>query len=372
MILAGNKAWNSRPYLNWNDNVNINHNINIYIQLYQLYFVIINTLKGLNMSTLNDVAKIAKVSPITISRVINTPEIVKEKTRIRVLKAMEEVHYTPNPAAKALISKKTGIIDVYIPESIDLSNPFVIHFVGGISEALSKHMYSFMILRNRNCEHKCDGYIVTGLQRDEITEMYQYAKDRKRPIVLFGHTDIDDIDCIDVDNKAGIREITNYVLDKGHKNIRMINVNENKNYIDDRYEGYCLALKDHNIESNNEMILSVNSVEGGYLATQKILKDRSITAIICATDDLAIGAIKAVSDAGLRVPEDVTITGFDGLGHHLLSRPLISTVEQPIYEIGEMLADVLVKKINGNTQRTYQFIPPKLLVQESIVECYKI
>lgn len=324
------------------------------------------------MSTINDVARIAKVSAITISRVINTPEIVKEKTRNRVLKAMEEVQYTPNPAAKALVSKRIGIIDVYIPESIDLSNPFVMHFIGGISEALSKQMYSFMILRNRDLEHKCDGYIVTGLLRAEINEMYQYAKERKRPIALFGHTDTSDIDCIDVDNVEGTREITNYVLDKGHRNLRMIDVNEDKIYTDDRYEGYCLALKDHNIPGNREMILAVNNVEGGYSATQEILKDRSITAIICATDDIAIGAIRAVSDAGLRVPEDVTITGFDGLGHHLLSKPLISTVHQPVYEIGKMLADILVKKINGNTQRVNQYIKPELLIQDSIAECYNI
>lgn len=324
------------------------------------------------MSTLNDVARIAKVSAITVSRVINNPEVVKEKTRNRILKAMEEVHYTPNPAARSLVSKRIGIIDVYIPESIDMSNPFVIHLIGGISDTLSKELYSFMILRNRKLEHKCDGYIVTGLLRDEIYEFSQYAKERDRPIALFGHTDIDDIDYIDVDNVAGVREITNYVLDCGHTNIRMLSVNEDKNYLDDRYEGYCLALKDHNIQINKEPILVANNVEGGYSAAQKILEDRSITAIICATDELAIGAIQAVTDLGLRVPEDVSITGYDGLGHHMLSKPLISTVEQPVFQIGQMLAEVLVKRITGNTQIRNQYVKPKLLIQDSIAECYKI
>ncbi|MFA9381790.1 MAG: LacI family DNA-binding transcriptional regulator, partial [Acetanaerobacterium sp.] len=97
------------------------------------------------MATLKDVATAAKVSPITVSRVINTPELVKQGTRQRVQKIMAAMQYVPNVAAKNLVSKRSGIIDVFVPESIDLSNPFVMHFIAGISQVLSEHMYSFLI-----------------------------------------------------------------------------------------------------------------------------------------------------------------------------------------------------------------------------------
>ena len=112
------------------------------------------------MSTLKDVARKAQVSPITVSRVINTPEKVKAETCERVLSSLQ---YIPNVAAKNLVAKRSGIIDVFVPESIDLSNPFVMHFIAGISNVLSRRMYSFLILRDRSREHFCDGYIVTGL-----------------------------------------------------------------------------------------------------------------------------------------------------------------------------------------------------------------
>ena len=115
------------------------------------------------MSTLKDVAQRAGVSSITVSRVINTPELVKEKTKDKVMLAMAELKYVPNAAAKSLAVNRTGLIDVFIPSDIDLNNPFVMHFIAGISNALSKRMYPFLILRDKKKEHLCDGYIVTGL-----------------------------------------------------------------------------------------------------------------------------------------------------------------------------------------------------------------
>ena len=131
--------------------------------------------EGEYMSTLKDVAQRAGVSSITVSRVINTPELVKEKTKDKVMLAMAELKYVPNAAAKNLAVNRTGLIDVFIPAGIDLSNPFVMHFIAGISNVLSKRVYPFLILRDKKTEHLCDGYIITGLLRDEINDFYSYA-----------------------------------------------------------------------------------------------------------------------------------------------------------------------------------------------------
>lgn len=319
------------------------------------------------MSTLNDVAREAKVSTITVSRVINDPEKVKPATRERVQRAIDKTNYVQNPVAKALVSKRVGIIDVYVPESIDLSNPFIMHLLVGISEELSKQWYSFLIIRDREHEHRCDGYIVTGLLKDEIHEMYQYALERKRPIALFGHTDNEKIDSIDVDNIEGMRMITEYVLQKGHKNLVMINVKEEKDYTLDRYEGYRRALEETDNPSSENVLYAENSVQGGYEATLRVLQvKKKTTAIICASDIIAIGAIRAVSELGLKVPQDISITGYDGLGQHLLTTPSVTTVYQPVSEIGRLLAQALLMRIRGEESGVKQLLVPTLVLEHSV------
>lgn len=249
------------------------------------------------MSTLKDVAQRAGVSSITVSRVINTPELVKEKTKDKVMLAMAELKYVPNAAAKSLAVNRTGLIDVFIPSDIDLNNPFVMHFIAGISNALSKQMYPFLILRDKKKEHLCDGYIVTGLLRDEINEFYAYASERDRPVVLFGHTNLPKVSCIDVDNFAGAENITEYLIRQGHRKIVMINVDENKDYTEDRYNGYCSALEKHKLAPPpNAYLRAVNNVQGGHDAALHLMETTDCTAIFCATDTMAIGVCQAIME----------------------------------------------------------------------------
>lgn len=319
------------------------------------------------MSTLKDLSKETGYTVMTISRVINSPDKVKPKTREKIVAAMEKLKYSPNPVAKALVEKRSGIIDVYVPYSIDLSNPFVMHLVTGISESLSRYMYSFHIRRDRALEHTCDGYIVTGLLRNELHEMYEYANERGRPLVLFGHTELPDINCIDVDNIAGAKEATFLLLKHGHKRIAMINVDEQKDYTIDRFVGYREALEaDGEAVDESIVIYATNSVQGGYIAAQKLLRDKTFSALFCATDTIALGAIRALTEAGIKVPDDISVVGFDGLGHHLLTYPHITTVQQPVFEIGKMLADTLVNRISGKSAPVKLLIKPDILIQDSV------
>lgn len=320
------------------------------------------------MATLRDVANEANVSLITVSRVINDPEKVKPKTRQRIEAAMKKFNYTPNPVAKALVYKRIGVVDVYVPHNIDLSNPFVMHFIAGISEALSAHMYSFMIRRDRDTEHLSDGYIVTGLMKNEIYEMYGYAKERNRPIVLFGHTDIPDVSCIDVDNIAGARDITEYLLKAGHRNVAMINVDEDKDYTVDRLAGFRNAVSGYGVDAADCPVLyALNNAQGGYCVAQALIESNpEMTAVFCATDTLALGAVRAFTEAGKRVPEDISVVGFDGLGHHLLTNPRITTVQQPVFEVGKMLADTLIGRIQGKSETIKTLIKPQLIIEESV------
>lgn len=323
------------------------------------------------MATLKEVAQKAQVSPITVSRVINTPEKVKPETCERVRRVMSSLQYIPNVAAKNLVAKRSGIIDVFVPENIDLSNPFVMHFIAGISNVLSKRMYSFLILRNRSREHFCDGYIVTGLLKNEILEFHEYAAQRSRPIALFGHTELQDVDCIDVDNVNGAKNIVDRLIGAGHRRIAMINVLENKDYTAERCAGYKTALRDAGIPVDERLIVQAeNSAEGGCTAAGRLLSTTDCTAIFCATDTMAIGVCKAAAEKGLRVPQDLSLVGFDGLGHHLLCTPNVTTVRQPVYEIGERLAKTLLDRLDGNDQRVCELVVPEMVEGRSVETLY--
>lgn len=318
------------------------------------------------MATLKEVADLAGVAPMTVSRVINNPDLVKEKTRIKVEAAMKELRYTPNIAAKSLATNRCGVIDVFIPESIDLSNPFVMHFIAGISSVLSEHYYSFLILRNRNREHQCDGYIVTGLLKNEIQEFAQFAKERNRPVVLFGHTDIQEVDCLDVDNIAGAKVAVSHLIQQGHRKIAMVNVLEDKDYTVDRLEGYKQALQESGIDFDPNLVLyTPNHVDGGEAAVEELLKQDNVTAVFCATDTIAIGVASKLRNMGYSIPGDISLVGFDGLGHQLLANPTITTIKQPVYELGAMLANTLLDRLNGRKERVNRMVSPALMIGQS-------
>lgn len=322
------------------------------------------------MATLKEVAALAGVAPMTVSRVINNPDAVKEKTRVRVEAAMQELKYSPNMAAKSLASNRCGVVDVFIPDSIDLSNPFVMHFIAGVSKVLSEHYYSFLILRNRKREHPCDGYIVTGLLKNEIEDFARYAQERGRPVVLFGHTQIPDVDCIDVDNIAGAKCAVEHLVCQGHRKIAMINVLEDKDYTVDRLEGYRNALEENGIPFDPNLVLyTPNSVDGGELAAEALIQKEKVTAVFCATDTIAIGVASKLKNLGYAIPEDISLIGFDGLGHQLLANPQITTIQQPVYELGMMLAATVLERLDGKKEKTTYMVAPKLLAGHSDGRC---
>jgi LacI family transcriptional regulator len=147
----------------------------------------------------------------------------------------------------------------------------------------------------------------------------------------------------------------------------MINVAEDKDYTLDRYTGYRNALEDAGLPVKPPLVLRAeNSINGGYTAAKKLLKIKGLTAIFCASDVLALGAISGITDAGLTVPGSISIVGYDGLGIDLLSEPHITTIRQPVIEIGRVLANTIVDRICGKTGRTTGLIKPSLLPGKTV------
>ena len=321
------------------------------------------------MATIKEVAREAGVSVMTVSRVINNPDVVSKCKVESVYEAMKKLKYLPNQAAKSLVSNKTGVVKVLIPNTIELNHPFSMNFIAGISESLSKHLYSFSLIRTTQITQKCDGLIVMGVNSKEELDIIQ---NMDIPVVLFGNYDIDNIDSVDADNHYGAYLMTEYLISQGHKNIGMIVINDEKKFCYDRLNGYMKALKDNNISVSSNLIKYAQNTEGdGYRAAMELISTEKLSAIFCSSDELALGVMRATKFFNKNVPHDISIAGFDGLGIHLLTEPKITTIRQPVYNIGIRLGDILLDKImNPSASVTHEFLKPELLIEQSVTKNY--
>lgn len=316
------------------------------------------------MSTMKDVAKSAGVSLITVSRVINSPEIVSEDTRLKVEKAMEELDFLPNFAAKALAQNNTRTIHLYIPKYIGISEPFFMHLIAGVSEELSNANYLFLVRRDMEFNHRCDGAIITSL---DLSEENVFTSKLKIPFVLFGKTDLN-IDCVDVDNMKGSSMMMEHIIANGHKKIGFIMIKTNQRYAHERLEGYKQVLKKHNIIYDESLVkYSENTEQDSYQKAYELMDKEKPTALFCCNDLLAIGAFRAAEKLKLKIPRDISITGFDGLIFDLIPKVPLTTVRQPVYETGRFLAARLLERLR-NPEMPYEKISivPELKIRKSV------
>lgn len=316
------------------------------------------------MATMKDVALATGVSLITVSRVINSPELVAEKTRRKVELSMSELGFVPNHAARALAQNNTRTVHLYVPRFMGISEPFMMNLIAGVSEELSKSYYLFLIRRDLEFYQRCDGVIVMGLARNEENI---FADKLAAPFVLFGKTDMD-YDCIDIDNQKGAVMLTDYIISRGHKKIGFLMLNINQRYAFERLDGYKSALEKSNIPFNkNHIKYVVNSEQDAYQKAYELFRDEKVTALFCCNDLLAIGAFRAAEELGLRIPDDVSVAGFDGLTFDLIPKVPLTTVKQPVYEAGKALAERMLKRLkNPQLPPEKVSIDPELIIRDSV------
>ena len=316
------------------------------------------------MISMKDVANLAGVSMITVSRVINSPELVKPSTREKVEKAIKDLNFRPNPAAKALAEKSTRAIHLYIPEYNSISEPFIMQLIAGVSEELSNAYYLLLIRRALEFNQKCDGVIVMGLQLNEeanIKEKFDV------PIILFGKSD-EDIDCIDVDNTKGAYKMIEYMIKLGHKRIGYLLLKTDQKYSIDRLEGYKKALKDNGIEYDEKLVKYIDSMEkDSYKRSLELIEEEKPTALFCFNDFVANATFRAATKLGLRVPEDISIAGYDGLGFDRVAEKPITTMQQPVYRIGKMLVARLLERLKNQDMPCEKIlIEPDLILRNTV------
>ncbi|MDI6619289.1 MAG: LacI family DNA-binding transcriptional regulator [Clostridiales bacterium] len=312
------------------------------------------------MANIDDVAKLANVSIATVSRVFNNSPYVSEKAKANVLKAAKDLGYEPSILARSLAMKKTNTIGLIVP---DISNPYYGGVVRGIEDVCNLYKYNIILCNTDNSKDKEIQYINMLKSRwvDGIIfhssylsdEVYKIFVDSRIPFVLAGRGTKYDVPYVVIDNKKAAYDATEYLISMGHKNIGIIHgpLEGMRETVDsvDRLMGYKEAMKKNGLEICDELIREANfKAKSGYDATLEMLKSGILPdAVFAISDIMAMGAINAIFDFGLKCPEDVSVIGFDNIDISEITRPSLTTVAQPMYDTGATAAKMLIKII-GN------------------------
>jgi LacI family transcriptional regulator len=331
-------------------------------------------------STQADVAHLANVSQAMVSYVVNnnTTISIPDETRQRILDAMDKLGYVPNIMARRLRSSKTLTIASIIP---DITNPFYPSFQRGIQDIVDKNGYDLIMYNTDGSEEKEHRYVQSLLQGrvDGLIGVFFHLSARDLFPLLeqnmyvvrfeasFRKAGPRPIDNLYVDNIAAAKDMVNYLIRKGHNDIGMLISSDGPAQC--RALGYKAALKQHGLLLNSEWIQEGDFNEiGGYQTMCDLLAQKECpSAIFAANDLMAMGAMAAIRDAGLSVPNDIAVVGFDDIPSAKLVFPALTTIDQPQRQMGRRAAEMLFERLNGTAPdegRTEQ-MPYKLVLRES-------
>lgn len=330
------------------------------------------------MPTLEDVARLAGVSTATVSKVLSNTPYFTEETRVKVMQAVEEIGYVPNLAARALSSGKTHIIAVvfpYVYEAI-FSDPNIMHTLEGIEAECTQRGYNILLstpkLTTKGPEIHYQQLIMSGYL-DGILAIDSYplasstkpALDRGIPVVVIGYEQSEY--SIHHDDRAGGYQIMQHLLDLGHTRIGIIDVPNDANYgVYYRTAGSREAAEAANLDCDRLPRLhgdwSIRS--GADCAAQLLTQYPTLTALLCYNDRMAMGAIQKAREMGYRVPEDLTVTGYDDIPTAATFYPPLTTINQRSLEQGRLGAQMLFEVLSGEHPNPID-LPPQLLIRHS-------
>jgi len=331
------------------------------------------------MTTIKKVAEHAQVSTATVSHVINETRFVSDETKTRVLKAMEELNYIPNPAAQSLRSQKTKTIGLLIPILEDeSSNIFFMRVARGIEHVIRQSGYHIMLGN-------------TNESLDYEIEQIKYFKSRQVDGLIIAPSagnheniaELIDVDCpvVFIDRKPdgikgdfvlnngfqGSYDAVKTLIDKGHQKIGLLSGLLNLSPAQERLAGYRKAMTDHGILLDEKLILiGESSFDSGYTMMKKLMEQSDVTALFIASNAIAMGAIGYIQDKNIKVPEKLAIIGFDNYDWGAVSNPPLSVINQSAYELGIKAAEVLLKKLRKPSNRFKEYrLPTQMVIRKS-------
>lgn len=328
--------------------------------------------------TIKDIARMAGVSIATVSRVINNSKPVNEDVRQRVLEAMEQTKFRPNAIARNLIKNQSFLLGVMLPE---VKNTVMDSLIDGINHISRLHGYNVVIVLtggtlenelhyyNLFREMRVDGIVVATTQiQDELLELIGVAQ---IPCIMVGRDSRPkSIPSVHVDNFSAAYEAATYLIRQGHRQIGMLRVaNGDTAAGKHRFEGFRKALDEAHLPLREEWIIEGGvSVEEGAASMQKICETGVLpTAVFCATDRMAIGAINYLTESNIKVPEDISVFGFDDIDMASIVRPKLSTVSYSATEIGLTAGRNLINLVKGQGIYTMNFVVThQLKIRDSV------
>ena len=332
------------------------------------------------MARIIDIAKKANVSPGTVSKILKGSYVGSSETKDRVLKIAKELGYKPNLLASSLRSKKSKIIALIVPEITILFFP---ELSRGVEDEARENDYNVILCSSNNdpvLEAKyleslerrwVDGIIFCRITGDTFREKIPSLLANKTKMVFIDRVPSESnlpIARVEINNEKEAYKATEFLIRLGHRDIACITGPLNTRIAQQRLEGYKKALRDNNLPVREEFIVEGTFKLDSGFRSANILLDRNIpfTAIFACNDIMAIGAIKALRKRKLRIPEDISIVGFDGIPLSEYIEPSLTTIAQPIYEMGRTAAKLLLEGIKSGVEpKDHIILEAKLEIRES-------
>lgn len=330
--------------------------------------------------TLKDIARETGYSITTVSRALNDYDDVNPTTRSVIRETAARLGYHPNVTAQHLQRRRTDTLGFIIPTAGPrFSDPFFIECLTGIGNEAATHGYDLLVstrspgpdeihaYRRLVAGKRVDGLIIVRTRRQD--SRVTYLLKQGFPFVAFGRTETDgEFPFVDEDGRAGIAQVTQHLLDQGHRRIAFIAADQHLMFARDRLMGYIETMQKNGVLVDDNLITEGDlSKQSGWRAAGRLLEMPEPPSAVVATNDLmALGAMAAAQARGLVVGRDIAVTGFDDIPLAEHSHPPLTTVRQPIYEIGTMVCDMLVRTLQGETlDEQHVLLEPTLIVRAS-------
>lgn len=326
--------------------------------------------------TIRDVAREAGVSVATVSRAFNNSGPVKDATRQRIRTVAQRINFLPNSTARSLSTRRTHTIGVLLP---DVYGEFFSEVIRGIDQTVQRHGFHVLISSSHNepdeveaavraMRGRVDGLILMASGLDATT-LSQNLPDRAHVVLINANHDASQYDTLTIDNFGGAHAMTRHLLRLGHREIRMIRGGERNRDASERAKGFRAALEQAGTKCRDEWVVPGDFTEAsGYRAAQMLLAGTvRPTAIFAANDSMAVGALRAVREAGLRIPEDVAVVGFDDIPIAEYMSPALTTVRVSIALLGAKAAERLFTSMaaQGRSDRKHEVLPTELVIRSS-------
>ena len=328
------------------------------------------------MPTLQDVARHAGVAPITASRAINASGYVSQDVRERVLQAAKELGYVPNTLARSLRSRRTQTLALVLT---DITNPFFTTVARGVEDAASAAGYTVIFCNTDEDEAKERNYLEMLLQKRvdglllvparDARGSLQAAQAQGVPVVVIDRRASGcQADVVRCDSEGGAYELTRLLISLGHRRVVLLNGPHGVSTAEDRGAGFLRGLHEAGLEGQSAVLHgSFTQAGGAEMTRQALALQPRPTALFAANNFIAIGAMQALRELGVGVPEKIALVGFDDLPPALVMFPFLTVAAQPAYEMGRRAALLLIDRLQGRLETACEeiILPTELIVRVS-------